>query len=318
MEELKPIVTFGLITDVQYADHDDAITAGTVRYYRNSLQLIKKALDHWNKYEIESGDKLKFIISLGDLIDQRSKKDPQTAMNTVLTELSNKLTRENEPFILHATGNHEVYSMTRSELAESPLNTRRALGQQVKDVEANYYSIEITNKLQLIVLDFYDFSVFDQANPNRKQYEAEGFLQKFGMNIVDKMKHLIFSGGIRNKQMLWLKEQLEICVKSNKKAIICGHVPIHRMASSLKHVAANYFEILGVIRAYEGVCVAYFAGHYHAGAVYKDKTNILHITFPAVLETEPGADSFSTIQIYEDHINVKIVRYNINEYRIEI
>lgn len=45
-----PILRFGVITDVHYADFDDLPSwydANNIRYYRTSLRHIKKAFNYW-------------------------------------------------------------------------------------------------------------------------------------------------------------------------------------------------------------------------------------------------------------------------------
>jgi hypothetical protein len=56
----KPLITFGIIADIQYADYDPAGT----RYYRSSLLKLKESL---NSLRSDSAD---FIITLGDIIDR--------------------------------------------------------------------------------------------------------------------------------------------------------------------------------------------------------------------------------------------------------
>jgi manganese-dependent ADP-ribose/CDP-alcohol diphosphatase len=59
-ESMKPIFTFGIIADVQYADIDPVGT----RYYRSSLPKLRESL---SSFKNDSAD---FIINLGDLIDR--------------------------------------------------------------------------------------------------------------------------------------------------------------------------------------------------------------------------------------------------------
>ena len=42
---VKPVLSFGLITDIQYADVDDAFRNDKMRYYRKSLSLVKQAVE---------------------------------------------------------------------------------------------------------------------------------------------------------------------------------------------------------------------------------------------------------------------------------
>ena len=83
---IRPLVTFGILTDIQYVDADDGKSyENTLRYYRNSLKLVKEAISNWKQHEIDNGCKFKFLIQLGDIIDFQAKLKDETdlALNTV-------------------------------------------------------------------------------------------------------------------------------------------------------------------------------------------------------------------------------------------
>ena len=88
---IKPLVTFGLLTDVQYADIDDGMSYDKKRhrYYRNSLNLVKEAVRTWKQQEIDNSIKLKFLIQLGDIIDLHNTFNNSSlkALNTVIYSL---------------------------------------------------------------------------------------------------------------------------------------------------------------------------------------------------------------------------------------
>ncbi len=202
----EPDAIFGLITDVQYCDSDDRVKAGNLRHYRNSLKVVRDAVDAWKQYETDSSkaNKFKFIINLGDTVDQRSKKvgDPKLQMAKVL-----ELFPDAGPQVLHVWGNHERYSFGQKELFDSPLNTRLALKQdtQIENLSANCYSVEVSPKLRLVVLDFYDIFLFDRSIKNsvkdaKTSYQDEemSFVKKLKRMAIDPLANiptLAFSGG---------------------------------------------------------------------------------------------------------------------------
>lgn len=58
-----PLVKFGIITDIQYADLPDRpawYDATKTRYYRSSLDHVKQAFDYWT-----SSDSCLFALQLG-------------------------------------------------------------------------------------------------------------------------------------------------------------------------------------------------------------------------------------------------------------
>ena len=41
----KPVLSFGLVTDIQYANADDAFRNDKTRYYRKSLSLVRQVIE---------------------------------------------------------------------------------------------------------------------------------------------------------------------------------------------------------------------------------------------------------------------------------
>lgn len=98
------------------------------------------------------------------------------------------------------------------------------------------------------------------------------------------------------------------------KAIVCGHVPLHPDATQLFKIAVNSQEILETIWSFSNVCVGYFCGHHHMGGHCVDKNNILHITFPAILEAPLKSCSHSLVKVYKDRIEVDLVTDKIQTF----
>ncbi|KAM0026526.1 putative hydrolase [Helianthus debilis subsp. tardiflorus] len=61
----QPLFSFGVITDVQYADIPDSRSfLGIPRYYRNSILVWQKAIQNWNNRQ-----NISFALNLGDIVD---------------------------------------------------------------------------------------------------------------------------------------------------------------------------------------------------------------------------------------------------------
>lgn len=77
------LVKFGVVTDVQYADNDNApawYDPRKTRYYRNALYQVHSAFEHWKQEEREEGTiKTEFVIQLGDIIDGINRKSSHEA-----------------------------------------------------------------------------------------------------------------------------------------------------------------------------------------------------------------------------------------------
>lgn len=188
MTETCPLTAFGLITDIQYADTPDVLTAyGAYRYYRNGLNLVKNAVSCWQTYEKINNTKLKFILQLGDLIDGKAKSDPHTAMNKVLSELENHFSTEElrsstDSKLLHIWGNHEMYNFKRDLLIKTPLYTRGHLMRDDHGNKANYYSLDLTEKLALICLDYYEYSVIGHEDDDIHFIKAMQLIKSHNKN----------------------------------------------------------------------------------------------------------------------------------------
>ena len=70
----RPLFSFGVISDVQYADIPDGHSAkGVPRFYRNSLTALAAAVDSWRDAGVH------FCMHLGDIIDGFNPKDQSEA-----------------------------------------------------------------------------------------------------------------------------------------------------------------------------------------------------------------------------------------------
>jgi manganese-dependent ADP-ribose/CDP-alcohol diphosphatase len=321
-DDLKAV--FGLITDIQYADCVDGQSwdKKRTRYYRNSLNLVTNAVNYWKDYEIKNDLNLNFIIQLGDLIDTKAKQTELGSLNSMLKviEKLNELRNSNEKSIdlLHIWGNHEFYNFKRSDLLKLPLNTAHYLNQN-EETNANYYVYTVTDKITLICLDYYEFSVIGYENDTTNSFYLKclDLLKKYNKNdnlnnelnlSLENQKYLAFNGGLDTKQFDWLANQLSICKSNDKKAIICGHVPINVNSSNPMNLAFNNEQITDLLFSYENTVCAYLCGHFHPGGYFKETRNnniIHHITFSAVVETEPGKDAFSLVKCYSDKILIE-------------
>lgn len=108
---------FGVISDVQFADVDDMTNyeGTTMRYYRNSVNLLQQAVQNWMK------DEANFVLQLGDIIEGNhvARKDRDKTLNTVID-----CCKELKCYVCHLWGNHEFYLFSRKELANTSLNSK--------------------------------------------------------------------------------------------------------------------------------------------------------------------------------------------------
>ena len=222
----KPIVSFGLITDIHYANNDDRWNyfQTFMRRYRNSLNLVNQACNHWlnGKYPIA------FLIQLGDIIDGLcyTNKTSTIDLERIFAQFGNI-----SP-IYHIWGNHELYNFTRDELLNGPLCSF-----DTKDISPNHYgTISVCSNLRIVAIDTYEFSALGVDKDSEMYIQAMNFIQQHNQNesandptgLDGYQKRFVqFNGGLTQKQLDWLREQLVKAKNLNEKVIIIGKVSGH-------------------------------------------------------------------------------------------
>eukprot|EP01025_Chloroclados_australasicus_P014353 TRINITY_DN16719_c2_g1_i2.p2 TRINITY_DN16719_c2_g1~~TRINITY_DN16719_c2_g1_i2.p2 ORF type:complete len:320 (-),score=18.40 TRINITY_DN16719_c2_g1_i2:1016-1975(-) len=286
----------GLISDVQYADADDAFSfVGVERHYRHSLQALRRAMELWNENQVDLG------INLGDTIDGKSKDvDSNAALKDVLAQFSLFDGR-----VYHVIGNHCLYNFGR-EILHQRLNIQGA--QKGK----SYYSVELCDLWRLIVVDGFDVSsigwpkdhphtklanqILDTMNPNEDKCDAQG------LSGTDQ-RFVAFGGGIGPAQLEWLQQELQLAKQIGQKVLIFGHIPFIYYPEFPVCCLWNYEEVLEILHETD-VVVATFAGHVHNNTIRMDSQGIYHITIASVLETQPGNDCHGWLDIFRDRIQL--------------
>lgn len=206
-------LTFGVISDVQYADHDDALPRFPPirkRYYRRGLGHVKRAALDCTEHRCE------FLLQLGDLIDGKSKKESEKALHCILDVMKGS----GIPF--HNTlGNHELYNFSHNEA------TALLIGSETGKA---YYSFQPREYVKIICLDTYDIGVTGRSktdpvyaigekylaiNPNEDQNGADG-LEGNDRRFVK------FNGAIGEEQLTWLSSELIDSEQKGQKVVVFG------------------------------------------------------------------------------------------------
>lgn len=288
------LFSFGVISDVQYADIPDGHSfLGVPRYYRHSIQVLQRAVSEWN------GDKKpEFSMNFGDIVDGFCPKNESlSAVQKVVKEFE----KFNGP-TYHMLGNHCLYNLPRSQLI-SLLKIPSVHGH-------TYYDFCPSPDYRFVVLDSYEISAigWPQGDPNA--LAAMQILKEKNPN-VDKnspvglegleQRFLMFNGAVGKEQLLWLDDILRDSTKKEQKVIICSHLPLHPEAASPTALMWNFDEVLDLIHRYP--CVkACFAGHDHKGGYSVDAHGVHHRVFEAALECPPGSDAYGRIAAYHDRL----------------
>jgi len=264
-QEQKPLFSFGLIADVQYCNCDPDGT----RFYRKSISKLEEAI---TSFRIDSPA---FIINLGDLIDKdfNSFKPVMSMFDTAGFK------------IYHVTGNHD-YSVEPRQKKRIPT---------LAPSKEGYFSFVYDN-FRFIILNGNEISTY-YSSGKKNIKKATDYIAKLKnegeINAVDR------NGGMSDKQILWLSNQLNASSKNNEKVFIMCHFPIF---PENDHNLFNYRDILTVLGDYNNV-IAWFAGHNHAGN-YGNFNMIHFVTIKGMVETD-DSNSFALVEVYKNKIWIK-------------
>jgi manganese-dependent ADP-ribose/CDP-alcohol diphosphatase len=151
----RPLCSFGVITDIHYADSDDCSNyEGTrQRSFRRSSQLVETAVTEWSAIQDSPVD---FVLQLGDLIDGRnfSMNASDAALNVMIQQFS----RLHQP-IYHIFGNHELYNFSRAHLLQHPwLRVSPNVATPNPGHTAHYHFSPVEG-FRVVILDQYEFSM---------------------------------------------------------------------------------------------------------------------------------------------------------------
>jgi beta-galactosidase len=261
-QENEPLIRFGLITDIQYADFD---TQGT-RFYRNSLKKLEDAVNYFNSQNVQ------FTINLGDNID-RNIEDFAPVLSR-LGDLKNK--------VYNTPGNHCYHGITNNKILYEKLN-----------MPSKYYFFEKENWV-FVMLNTNEVSTYANIAGTLLEQELSTMLDN--IKASGGHQNASWNGGVSNKQLEWLNNLLETAEKQKNNVLIFSHHPLYPESG---FTALNNMEILNVISKYN--CVkAIFSGHHHTGN-FAYFENIPVITIEGMVETE-NDNSFGIVKIYKDKI----------------
>ena len=261
----KPLLSFGLLADVQYADVDPE----GERHYRESPAKLREAVG-WL-----AGKNLPFTLHLGDLIDRDFR-----SFDTVLP-LFGALGHP----VRHLAGNHD-FDVSDEEKA-------KVVGKL--GMPADYYSFK-KGGVRFVMLDTNDLSVYKHPAGSAQTQASEEMLAKLLAAGAPGAKR--WNGGISAAQLAWLESDLAAADAASEPVILCGH---HPLLPAESHQAWNAPDVLAVVDRHQ--CVrAYFTGHHHAGAE-EIRKGVPYITFKSILH-EPGVTAYSMIRLFADRLEI--------------
>lgn len=263
----KPLFSFGVAADIQYADKDDT----GPRKYRQSLSKVadwKKAI---------SGEKLEFVVHLGDLFDEGLEN-----LGPALKAL-----RSLHSDVRHVLGNHD-YSVPRATVL-GQLGLKRA-----------YYDFTVRG-WRFVVIDGMDVAA-KGGWPEGHQNEVEGRRLLEELKKSGALQANDWNGAAGPAQMEWLRRTLADAAAKRQRAVVFGHFPVLPEACRPDHVMWNYDEVLEALDGSKAA-VAYFNGHDHRGGVGV-RGGLHYVTFKGLVEHEPQ-ESCRIVDVYADRLALR-------------
>lgn len=261
----RPLFSFGIVADAQYADKAPA----GLRHYRASLKNLGAAANEFNSRD------LKFVVHLGDIIDEHfsSYDDILPVYNQILAPRYITL------------GNHE-FSVEESRKSE--VMSRLGLQQR-------YYDF-VVEGWRFIAIDGQGLSTFAPAKgvlPQAKKMLKQ-LQQKGSRNAYD------WNGGVDEVQFNWLEERLNLATQNEESVILFCHFPAYPIG--MAHNLWNDEQITRLLSSYP-VVKAWFNGHNHAG--YTGIMDGIHfITFKGMVN-HPEENSYAIAHVYPDQIVIE-------------
>jgi hypothetical protein len=260
-----PLLSFGLITDIQYADAE----AEGERHYRSSIPKLKAAVTTL------AAEKLPFTLHLGDCIDRKF-----TSYATILPLL--------EPLghpVHHLLGNHD-YTVADGEKCR----VTSTLG-----MPHDYYMFR-SSGVRLLMLDTTDLAAYKYPAASPEAKTAADQLKQLAATGAKNVGS--WNGGLGTPQLAWLDRELTAADAAGEKVILCGHHPILPPDA---HQLWTANPVVALIDRHPCV-IAYFNGHNHAGAEAVNH-GVPYITFKSLLH-QPEFTAFARIQIYPDRLAI--------------
>ncbi|XP_055897755.1 manganese-dependent ADP-ribose/CDP-alcohol diphosphatase-like [Biomphalaria glabrata] len=300
-------LTFGIVTDIQYADCKDGMdyTYTRRRYYRNALNQVKAAILCMST----NSHAVSFLLQLGDIIDRKSSTQGAESCRKALNSVLNVLSSLHRP-IYHVIGNHDLQCFPRTFYIDSLLkNISRNMSSAT--FPHLHYTFLAHEKLRVVALDTFEISVlgYEDQLDNVSYKLAQEMIRAHNPNVDTSditglegvnRRWASYNGGVSKDQLQWLAQVLEKAKSCEENIIIITHVPV--VCDDDQYLAWNFSEIVDVIAQFECV-IGVFSGHRHEGGSSKVGT-IHHITFPGIIETPPEVHAFAVLQMTDTDLEI--------------
>lgn len=261
----KPLITFGIVADVQYADQ---INSGT-RFYRSSLEKLDDAVKVFNERKVD------FVVSLGDFINDDLKSYGP------LTKITDRLRMP----LYHVYGNHD-FAVGAENLEKLP---------SILHLKQPYHSFS-KKGWRFIVLNGSDVSLFANLEGTLKYQQAEQLLDNLKKEHARNAQ--TWNGAIGEEQLTWLRNELENAQKKKEEVLVYCHYPLYPEGAS--ELLLNYRKVRALLENYP--CVfSWLNGHDHVSRA-SFENGVHYVSFRGMVEKEDNA--FAIVSVYKDMVKI--------------
>lgn len=265
-QQQSALFSFGIISDVQYADKEQA----GLRNYRGTLVTLENTIAELNRSDVA------FTVSLGDLVD-----DDFASFEKPLD-----LLKKSRAYVYHVFGNHDFMVDDKAKKKVAPI-----LGNP-----KGYHAFR-KDSIHFVILNGMDISLDGHKAGSKGYRRAEALLASLSASGANNARP--WNGGIGAKQLAWLENELRQAEKDGMISILFCHFPL-LPENGLQLL--NHTEVLAVIAKFN--CVkAFFSGHHHGGNYVLDN-GVHHLTFYGMVESASPALG-AVADVYSDRIHLR-------------
>jgi 3',5'-cyclic AMP phosphodiesterase CpdA len=260
-----PVLRFGLLTDIQYAD----LEPEGERHYRASIPKLKAAV------AALAAAKPAFTLHLGDFIDRNFASF--AAVLPLLEPLG-------QP-VRHLLGNHD-YSVADTDKGRVP----STLG-----MPHDYYTFS-NSGLRVVMLDTTELAPYKHAAGSEGERAATAALKRLA--ATGAVNAQPWNGGVSATQLGWLERELGAAAAAGERVIVCGH---HPLLPADGHQIWNADEVVALIDRHPAV-IAWFNGHNHAGEEAV-RNGVPYLTFKSILH-HPEQTAYALVRVTADRLEI--------------
>ncbi len=261
----KPLLSFGVVADPQYAD----VAQASTRFYRASIAKLREAVAHFNTLE------LAFCVNLGDLIDRQ-----WGSYEAILRPLA-----ECRHQVHHVLGNHDF------ELAEE---FKPRVPERLR-MPGRYFAVD-HGPWRFVILDTNDLSVYAHSTTSPQHVAAAAELHR--LRATGAINAQAWNGGVGDRQLAWFDAACRGAGAAGQRVLVFAHHPVYPPNA---HNVWNAERVLDIIGRHRCV-VGWLNGHNHAGA-FGVHDGVPCITLRGMVETE-DTNAYAVAHLHADRLEL--------------